>query len=136
MPVDNASEDEGGTAAGVDLFVQFAGVDPSSSTVVNVSGQGVELLDFEETSSDTRSQVRLGHIVEDELRFEDASEITIGSIESVFGTVSRQSFQGNRGGSMSSFQTMRRVSIVLIRSVHEMRQHPVISMWIDPVDPL
>ncbi len=112
LPVDNASEDEGETAAGADLFVQFAGVDPSSSAVVDVSGQGVELLDFEETLSDRRSQVRLGHIVEDELRFEDASEILIGSIESVFGTVNRQSLQGNRGGSMSSFQTMRRVSIV------------------------
>ena len=104
LPVDDAGEDESQAAARVHLFVEFASIDPSPSAVVDISGHGVQLLDFQDPAADSTAQLRLGHVFEYELGFEDATQIPVRTVEAVLGAVGSEPFQSNRGGGVAAFQ--------------------------------
>jgi hypothetical protein len=93
LPVDDARQDQVQAAAGVHLLPQLAGVDPASSPVKNIPGQGVELLDLEQAAPDAAAQLRLRELLEDELGLEDAPEVPIGAVEPILGAEAYQSFQ-------------------------------------------
>ena len=73
---------------------QLASVNPASPPVEDVPGQGVKLLDLEQAAPDPAAQFRLREVLQNELGFEDASEIAIGAVETVLGAEAYQSFQG------------------------------------------
>ena len=54
----------------------------------------MELLDLEQAAPDPAAQFRLREVLQNELGFEDASEIAIGTVETVLGAEAYQSFQG------------------------------------------
>jgi len=77
------------------LLPQLAGVDTTSSAVEHISGQGVKLLDFEQSAPDPAAQLRFRQILQNELGLEDAAELAIGAIEAILGAEGHQPFEGH-----------------------------------------
>jgi hypothetical protein len=94
LPINDARQDQVQAAAAVHLLPQLAGVNPASPPIEDVPGQGVKLLDLEQAAPDPAAQFRLREVLQNELGFEDASEIAIGTVETVLGAEAYQSFQG------------------------------------------
>ena len=57
----------------VHLLVQFPGVDPPPPAVVDITGQGMELIDLEQSAPDATSQLGFRHVLQYELGFKDPS---------------------------------------------------------------
>ena len=61
--------------------MQFAGVDSSSPSVIDIPRQCMELLDLEKAASDACAEPRLGQVAEQEFGLEDAAQVAVGAIE-------------------------------------------------------
>jgi hypothetical protein len=65
--------------------VQFACVDPTSAAVIDVAGQGVQLLNLKQAFPDAGSQLCLGEVTEQELGLENPAQVSVGPVETVLG---------------------------------------------------
>ena len=97
--MDDAGEDQGQAGAGIHLVVDLAGPDAPALTVIHGTGQGVELFDLEQAPAHPGTQLRLGHVLQEELSLQDTSELTVGGVEAVRCLEAVESLQcGRRGG--------------------------------------
>ena len=55
--------------------MQFAGVDSSSPSVIDIPRQCMELLDLEKPAPDACAEPRLGQVAEQEFGLEDAAQV-------------------------------------------------------------
>jgi len=104
LPVDDAGQNERQAIAGVDLLVQFAGINAASASVIDIPGQRMQLFNFKQTQSDTGPQLGLAHIAEDKLGFEHAAQFPVGPVEAMFGAESSQAFERHRRRGVSTFE--------------------------------
>ena len=95
LPVDDASQDQRQTAAGVHLLPQLAGVDSTPPTVEHISSQGVKLFDFEDSAPNAAAQLRFRQILQNEFGLEDAAELAIGTVKPILGTEGHQPLEGH-----------------------------------------
>ena len=84
--------------------MQFAGVDPSSTPVIDISRQCMELLDLEKPAPDARAQPRLGQVAEQEFGLEDAAQVAVGAVEVILGGARDEALQGYRRSRVPAFQ--------------------------------
>ena len=94
-----AGEDQRQTGARVHPVVDLAGADAPALTVIDGAGQGVELLDLEQTPPHLGPQLRLGHVLQHEFGLQRATELPVGGVEAVRCLEAVEPLQrGGRGG--------------------------------------
>ena len=74
--------------------MQFAGVDSTPAAVIDISGQGMQLIDLQEATPDSGSELGFGQIAQKKLGLEDPAQVPISPVETVLGTAGDQSLQG------------------------------------------